>query len=155
VEQPDGDAVVRQVRIAARPDIVFSFFTDAERMVRWKGDRAELDPRPGGTYRVDMHGNVVRGEYVAVEPYTRVVFTWGWEGEGPVPPGASTVEVLLRPDGDGTLLTLMHRDLPDEMARANHAAGWDHYLPRLTETAAGRDPGPDPWAQAPAPSASA
>jgi uncharacterized protein YndB with AHSA1/START domain len=154
VEQPE-DAVVRQVRIAARPDIVFAHFTDPARMVRWKGAHAELDPRPGGAYRVDIHGNLVRGEYVAVEPFTRVVFTWGWEGGGPVPPGSSTVEVLLRPDGDGTLLTLRHTGLPDA-ARAAHTDGWDHYLPRLAETAAGGDPGPDPWAGGtPEPTASA
>jgi hypothetical protein len=33
-------------------------------------------------------------------------------------------------------------------AEAEHSTGWDHYLPRLAETAEGRDPGPDPWAQA-------
>ncbi|HEV7679136.1 MAG TPA: SRPBCC domain-containing protein [Candidatus Dormibacteraeota bacterium] len=145
--QPEQAEVVRVVRIQARPDIVFSFFTDPERMARWKGRSAVLDPRPGGIYQVDIHGNMVRGEYVAIEPYTRVVFTWGWEGEGPVQPGTSTVEVLLRPDGDGTVLTLRHGDLPDAAAAAEHAAGWDHFLPRLAATAEGRDPGPDPWAQ--------
>lgn len=131
--QPET-AVVRELRIAARPDIVFSYFTDPDRMVQWKGDRARLDPRPGGEYRVELHGSVVRGEYVAVEPYHRVVFTWGWEGDGPVQPGTSTVEVSLRPDGDGTLLTLRHSGLPDEQARAMHSEGWDNYLPRLAET---------------------
>jgi uncharacterized protein YndB with AHSA1/START domain len=138
VAQPDtdpGTAVVREMRIAARPDIVFAHFTDPERMVRWKGDRAELDPRPGGIYRVELHDSVARGEFVAVEPYHRVVFTWGWEGEGPVQPGTSTVEVLLKPDGDGTVLTLRHSGLPDEAARALHSEGWDHYLPQLAQTA--------------------
>lgn len=137
--QPEFDpdvAVVRELRIAARPDIVFAHFTDPERMVRWKGDRAELDPRPGGIYRVEVHGHAARGEFVAVEPYHRVVFTWGWEGEGPVQPGSSTVEVLLRPDGDGTWLTLRHTGLPDEEQRAMHSQGWDEFLPRLAETAA-------------------
>jgi uncharacterized protein YndB with AHSA1/START domain len=146
VAQPDT-AVVREMRIAARPDVVFAHFTDPERMVRWKGRHAELDPRPGGVYRVDMHGSVISGEYVAVEPYRRVVFTWGWEGEGPVPPGSSTVEVLLRPDGDGTVLTLRHSGLPDDAARAQHTQGWEHYLPRLARTAEGGDPGTDPWTQ--------
>jgi hypothetical protein len=26
-----------------------------------------------------------------------------------------------------------------------HATGWNHFLPRLTLTATGTDPGPDPW----------
>ena len=41
-----------EVRIQTRPDTVFEFFVDPEKMRRWKGTEAELDPRPGGTYRV-------------------------------------------------------------------------------------------------------
>jgi uncharacterized protein YndB with AHSA1/START domain len=147
VRPDDDNAVVREVRIEARPETVFAFFTDPAKMVRWKGSLAELDPRPGGMFRVDLHGNVARGEFVSIEPPTRVVFTWGWEGEGnPIPPGASTVEVTLTPDGDGTVLRLVHRNLPVE-AQGAHADGWDHFLPRLVEAAAGRDPGRDPWSE--------
>ncbi len=140
-------AVERELRIAARPEIVFSYFTDPEKLRRWKGVEAELDPRPGGIYRVNVTGgDVARGEYVAVEPPRRIVFTWGWEGEGQaVPPGSSTVEVTFEPDGDGTLLRLRHSGL-DAAQREAHSVGWEHYLPRLALAAAGADPGPDPWA---------
>jgi uncharacterized protein YndB with AHSA1/START domain len=70
------------VRIAARPETVFAFLTDPDKVTRWKGTAAELDPRPGGIYRVSgMGGSTALGEFVAVEPPTRVVFTWGWVGE--------------------------------------------------------------------------
>lgn len=142
--------VQREVRIDARPETVFEFFTDPEKMVLWKGTTAELDSRPGGTYRVNVAGeHVVRGEYVEIEPPTRIVVTWGWEEEGAsVEPGGSTVEVTLEPDGDGTLVRLSHRDLP-EAAREPHAMGWDHYLPRLAIAAAGGDAGPDTGPQIP------
>lgn len=82
-------------------------------------------------------------------PHSRVVFTWGWEAEGhPIPPGSSTVEISLEPDGQGTLLRLLHRGLPAD-ALAEHGHGWDHYLARLATTGAGGDPGPDPMAQVP------
>jgi uncharacterized protein YndB with AHSA1/START domain len=138
---------VREVRVAARPETVFPFFTDPAKMTLWKGVEADLDPRPGGIYRVDVTGrDVVRGQYVEVVPNRRVGFTWGWERSGsPLPPGASTVEVDLIPDGDGTIVRLTHRDLPAGETGA-FAAGWEHFLPRLAEAAAGRDPGPDPWA---------
>jgi len=141
------DAVVREVRVAARPETVFPFFTDPARMVLWKGVEADLDARPGGIYRVNVTGReVARGQYVEVVPNRRVVFTWGWEGAGsPLPPGASTVEVELIPDGDGTIVRLTHRDLPAE-AQGAHAEGWEHFLPRLAVAASGADPGPDPWA---------
>jgi uncharacterized protein YndB with AHSA1/START domain len=141
-------SVERVVRIAAPPETVFSYLIDPQKMVRWKGSKAELDPRPGGIYRVTMPGqNVARGEYVEVRRPERVVFTWGWEGDINLPPGSSTVEVTLTPDGDGTLLRLVHRDLP-ELGRKTHAEGWEHFLDRLATAARGGDPGPDPWAQA-------
>jgi hypothetical protein len=45
---------------------------------------------------------------------------------------------------DGTLLRMTHTGLPNAEQCASHAAGWAHYLGRLAEVAAGRDPGPDP-----------
>jgi uncharacterized protein YndB with AHSA1/START domain len=140
----DVDYVEKEVRIAARPEVVFEFFTDPVKMVRWKGVDAMLDPRPGGTYRVNVTGKeVALGEYVEIVPHSRIVFTWGWEGS-PIAPGSTTVEVTLTPDGDGTLLRLRHSGLAGEAA-LQHGEGWDHFLPRLALAAAGEDPGPDPW----------
>lgn len=144
-----GSAVVREVRISARPQTIFAFFTDPAQYVRWMGALATLDPRPGGTYRVTLNErDIVRGEYVEVVPYTRVVFTWGWEAPtNPVRPGSSTVQVDLIPDGDATIVRLTHRDLP-EAARPAHGAGWDLYLGRLAVVATGGEPGLDPNASA-------
>ena len=144
--QSESDAVEREVRIAARPETIFPFFIDPEKMVRWKGTSAELDPRPGGIYRVNVTGrDIARGEYVEVVPYSRVVFTWGWEADGsPVPPGSSTIEVTLTPDGDETAVRLRHLGLPAP-ARDLHAEGWEHYLARLATAAQGGDPGPDSY----------
>jgi uncharacterized protein YndB with AHSA1/START domain len=149
VEQPEVATVVeREIRIAARPETVFDFFVDPEKMRQWKGTKAELDPRPGGIYRAEINEQAfARGEYVEVEAPTRVVFTWGWEGqesgEHAVPPGSSRVEVDLTPDGDGTIVRLRHLDLPEE-SREIHGQGWDLYLGRLAHAAAGEDPGSDP-----------
>ena len=140
------EATEHEVRIAATPETVFGFFTDPEKMTRWKGTSAKLDPRPGGIYRVDVSGrDIAVGEYVEVDPPRRVVFTWGWEGNEHVPPGSSTVEVTLTADGDCTIVHLVHRGLPQGHG-PGHAEGWEHFLPRLEVAAAGGDPGPDPWA---------
>ncbi len=147
--KPEGAVVEREIRIAARPEIVFSFFTDPAKMIRWKGQSATLDPKPGGVYRVDFNGrHIVRGEYVEIVPYSRIVFTWGWEGDNsPLPPGSSTVEISLRADGDGTIVRVRHLNLPEKEVQS-HTEGWDHYLPRLQMAAEGRDPGPDSLAHA-------
>ncbi len=124
-------------RIAATPDEVFTYLTDPEKYTRWKGERAELDPRPGGLYRVRMGPDAVaRGEYVEVEPPSRVVFTWGWEGSGDVPPGSTTVEITLRPDGDGTLLRLRHTGFPSDADADLHREGWEMYVGRLVAVTA-------------------
>jgi uncharacterized protein YndB with AHSA1/START domain len=140
------DPLRNEIRIAAPPEVVFPYFTDPARMVDWMGIAALLDPRPGGTFRVEANGrDVVRGEYVEVQPPHRVVFTWGFEGSDPfVAPGCARVEVTLEPDGEGTLLTLLHHGLADR-AREAHAEGWSHYLARLEPVAGGRPPEPDPW----------
>lgn len=145
VEATGASVVEREIRIEASPETVFAFLTDPAKMVRWMGTRAVFEPRAGGAYGVDISwGSRVSGEVVEVVPGSRVVFTWGWEREVfPVAPGASTVEIVLEQDGDGTLLRLTHRDLPAEMT-AFHVLGWEHYLGRLALAAADRDPGRDP-----------
>ena len=145
--QGTSEEVRVQVLIAARPETVFSFFTDPAKIVRWKGRSAELDPRPGGSYRIDVNGrDVMAGNYVEVTPYTRIVYTFGWDNPGnPIRPGSTTVEVTFVPDGHGTVVTLVHRGLPAP-AREQHAMGWQHYLGRLVKAGAGIDPGPDPFA---------
>jgi hypothetical protein len=40
-------------------------------------------------------------------------------------------------------MRMTHSGLPTEEQVAAHAKGWTHYLARLTNAAAGRDPGPD------------
>lgn len=114
------------------------------------GRRAELDARPGGIYLVEINDQATaKGEFIELVPPSRVSFTFGWDGqeagsgEHGVPPGSSRVEITLAPDGDGTLVTLRHFDLPED-ARAMHGQGWELYLTRLEIAASGGDPGPDP-----------
>ncbi len=141
-----GD-IVREVRIEAPPHEVFPFFTDPDKMIVWKAVEATLDPRPGGIFRINVTGrDVARGEYVEIDPPRRVVFTFGWEAEAtPEPPGSTTVEVTLVPDGEGTLLRLVHSGVPEEV-REGSTKGWDHYLQRLVVASEGGEPRPDPWA---------
>ncbi len=132
-----------QLRLDAPPEQVFQYLTDAERYVRWQGVKAELDPRPGGLFRVWMDADTVaRGEFVEVEAPRRVVFTWGWEGNESVPPGSTTVELTLEADGDGTVLSLRHSGLPDGEAASMHDEGWRLFTGRLASVARGEDPGP-------------
>jgi uncharacterized protein YndB with AHSA1/START domain len=133
------------IRLEAPPHEVFWFLTDPERYVRWQGVKAELDPRPGGVYRVWMDADTIAsGVYVEVDPPRRVVFTWGWEGSAEVPPGTTTVELSLEAEGDGTILLLRHSGLPDGEAAAMHDEGWRLFTIRLSAVVRGADPEPTP-----------
>lgn len=142
-------SVQREIAISARPETVWEFLVDSDKATRWMGEHAELEARPGGKYVVGVLPNhTARGEFVEVDPPHRLVFTWGWDAneDGPnaVPPGSTTIEIELVPDGDGTLLRFFH-ELPTVQSAESHAHGWDHYLSRLAVAAGGGDAGVDPW----------
>jgi uncharacterized protein YndB with AHSA1/START domain len=122
-----NDVIVATEHIQAPPEVVFPYLTDPALIVKWIGDRAELDPQPGGVFSLDMGEVVAHGAYITVEPPYRVVFSWGISGSDALPPGGSTVEVVLTPDGDDTMVVLTHRDLPSTHI-GNHRAGWEQRL---------------------------
>jgi uncharacterized protein YndB with AHSA1/START domain len=109
------------------------------------GTEAQVEPQPGGLYLVNVTGTrFARGSFREVVPVHRLAYSWGFDGSEVVPPGSSLVEIDLIEQPDGTLLLMTHTGLPNAEQCAAHAEGWAHYLGRLAEVAAGRDPGPDP-----------
>ena len=147
-----GSSVVCEVRVKATPETIFPFLVDAELSARWFGRSASIQPRVGGAYRTEINDQIVAaGEIVELDEPRRVVLSFGWEGNEAVPPGSSRVEITLEPDGDETVVRLVHDGLPDGAAQ-QHGDGWDHYLPRLAIVATGADAGPDPHGQAAPPS---
>ena len=136
--------LVREIIIDAKPETIWPFLTDPERHVEWQGSVADIDPRPGGIYRVLVGGrHQSAGEYLEVVPMEKVVFTFGWEQDDhPIPPGSTTIEISLHPEGDKTRVRLVHRGLPDD-AVSDHGNGWAHYLGRLAIAATGGDAGAD------------
>ena len=141
-------SVERELAIDASPETVWEFLVDPEKLARWFGSQAWLDPRPGGKYRVDViQGHIASGEFVELDRPRRLVHTFGWEAEGgqenPVPVGSSTIEFELEPSGDGTILKFRHYGLPSSEVAQSHAHGWDHYLSRLVIAGRGDDPGED------------
>ena len=113
-----------EVDLPAPAEEVFRHLTDPAAMVRWMGQHATLRPVPGGAFEIDINGVPVRGHYLEIEPPRRVLVSWGVAGHPGLPPDQASI----------------------------HATGWQHFLERLARAAAGQDPGPDPWNQAPGPS---
>lgn len=130
------ETVVVERYIAASPATVFSFFSSTERWLLWQGVEATLEPRPGGIFRINVSGDgFASGRFLEVVPDRLVRFTWGWEmPERRIPPGSSTVQIELQPEGDGTLLRLTHTGLPPDWVEL-HRQGWEMYMGRLLDVA--------------------
>ncbi|MCL2453572.1 MAG: SRPBCC domain-containing protein [Alphaproteobacteria bacterium] len=128
-----------QIRINASPETVFGLLTDPAHMKTWFAELVEADARPGGLFRISGPDGVsIEGTYLEVIPIRKVVFTWG--GVEGLKPGQSTVEFLLEPDGQGTLVYLRHYGLPPPTVEA-HRRGWVYSgLAKLKDAAEGRRP---------------
>jgi uncharacterized protein YndB with AHSA1/START domain len=126
-------------RLNAAPAKVYAAWTEPEKIAKWFGPeeietlRAQADARVGGGFRVVMRSieseeHDVSGVYREVVPNQKLVFTWAWRS---TPERESLVTVLIRPDGDGSLLTLTHEQFFDEAARDRHESGWIGCLNKL------------------------
>ncbi|MFL5644174.1 MAG: SRPBCC domain-containing protein [Chloroflexota bacterium] len=132
-----GEDLAYELRIEAPAELVWRYWTEPDRLVRWMGKVATVEPEPGGIFRVDYgQGDVVSGEFLEVAAGRRAAFTWGWE----TPDGrtdAGRVEIELEPidDAAATLLRVRHAGL-DAESRKSHDEGWRHFLPQLAEAVA-------------------
>lgn len=138
-----ADPVAASVFIAAPPERVYEYFTQPAAIVRWMGEYALLEPEPNGQFTVDIRGTPVRGHFLELEPPHRLLISWGYAGSERVPPDATTVEVRLIAERDGTRVELEHRDLPADQT-TSHVSGWTHYLARLAVATLDGDAGHDP-----------
>lgn len=128
-------------RLNAPAAKVFEAWTDPEKIVQWFGPgqtlietvKADMDVRVGGNFRIsfktgDGEYHEVGGKYLDVTPPQRLVFSWAWHS---TPERVSQVTVVLRAEGDITLLTLTHDKFLNEEARDGYARGWTGTLDKL------------------------
>lgn len=118
----------RTVVIRATPETVFRFFTDSARWASWWGTGSAIDPRPGGKVYI-RHANGIEslGEVLEVRAPEHIVFTYGFAGGKPIPPGSSRVTIRLEPDPAGTRLSLVH-EFAESGPRDEHVQGWRFQL---------------------------
>lgn len=141
-----GDGAVAEVRrrLAAAPLTVFGAFADASLVSRWLTPSPEvtltvlaLEFRVGGVYRFAYHvpGRAtmfVNGAYDAIEPPSKIVFSWNIEPPDEHAGIRSEVTVTLTPDGSGTDLHIRHEQLTRPGAAARHAEGWRGAIDRMS-----------------------
>jgi uncharacterized protein YndB with AHSA1/START domain len=104
-KQQEALVVRRETHVPAPPAAVFALLTDPEKILRWMGTEANVEPQPGGIYFVNVTGaRCARGSFREVVPVHRLAYSFGWEGSDVMPPGSSLIEIDLLEQPDGTLL---------------------------------------------------
>jgi len=127
--------------INASIEKVFNAWLDAETLSRFMKPlpgmpdvRAEIDGRVGGRFRIYMQVDdreiLHHGEYLEINPYTKLVFTW----VSPFSTGGSTVSICFKALGDNrTRIDLRHVKFKGEEERVSHELGWSNVLKALSD----------------------
>lgn len=139
-------------KLPAPPHAVYRAWLEPDLVRRWMAPgsqqvtRVEIVERPGGAYRTwkaDPAGTILGGfdsELLELVEDRRLVFRWGFIGpqRRNGPSFDTLLTVALRPDGEGTVLSLDHERL-DELAAAmpeiaeSVESGWQSFLDELAE----------------------
>ena len=115
----DGGDLVFERIFDAPPEQVWKAFTDPERIPRWWGPHgtvttvAEMDVRPGGSWRYVSHANdrddvTFYGEYLEIEPPTRLRWTFLFDVEGVGPVGGPETFSFDDVDGKTKVTSIGH-----------------------------------------------
>jgi len=147
----DGGDLVFERTFEATVEQVWKAFTDATLIPRWWGPHgttttvAEMDVRPGGTWRFissapDREDVAFYGEYLEVEPPTRIRWTFMFVVEGVGPMGGPETHTFEDVDGRTKVTSISHLGSP-EMIEGALATGmikgaietWDRLEALLAE----------------------
>lgn len=84
-----------------------------------------LDPKVDGLFYWTLRGTSHYGRFIEINRPRRIQHTW-------VSPNTlgeeSTVTVTFNKQGEDTLMTLVHSDLPDTDRGRGHEKGWNYFL---------------------------
>src|SRR5262249_49076550 len=73
--------VRREIQVAAPAATIVAFLTDPEKIIRWMGSDATMEPHPGGLYLLKVNE---RGSFREVVPVHRLAYSFGWDGDADV-----------------------------------------------------------------------
>lgn len=133
---PDLTLTCRRL-LKATPEQIYQAWLDPAMITRYmtmspdlRCEEASADPRVGGHFAFTMVGDnrsPHTGTYTALDPFSRIAFTW----QSPWSAPESAVTITLTPVDGGTDVVLTHVKFTTEASRDNHAKGWTGILERL------------------------
>jgi uncharacterized protein YndB with AHSA1/START domain len=114
--------------IPATPQRIFTAWMDSAEHSAFTGDEATVVAEIGGEHRAA--GGYIQGRTLELNEGTRIVQSWRTTEFPPESPD-SRVEITLEPTLGGTLVTLLHTDIPVGQGD-RYRQGWnEYYLSRL------------------------
>ena len=138
----EGDAVTNESIlisevIPATPQRIFSAWMDSAEHSAFTGDEAIVVPEVGGEHQ--SAGGYIKGRTLELNEGSRIVQSWRTTEFPPESPD-SRVEITLEPTLGGTLVTLLHTDIPVGQGD-RYRQGWnEYYLSRLKTYFADSEP---------------
>ena len=129
-------------RLKRRPAKVFAAWTDPEKVKRLDGSgrRQGAERRMRRPHRRPISlgdaGARRRNNTTSAASIANSSRTGSWFSAGPgitTPERESLVTVDIKPDGDGSLLTLTHEQFFDADARDRHQGGWNSALDKMEQ----------------------
>lgn len=144
----DTDAEFTITRtLSAPPELVWRAWTDAAELAHWlhpagvSSAGVSCDVRVGGRYRYTMTNDETGeqfptgGEYLEIDPYRRLVFTWG-EPDAPVA-GTPVITLTFTEHGPGTDLVFHLRGFAGTPGDGFVFDGWAEALTNIGRHLAG------------------
>jgi uncharacterized protein YndB with AHSA1/START domain len=119
-------------RIPAPPNEVFDAWLNPKIPGNpWHlADKFTLDPKVDGLFYWSAKGKGIYGRFTEMERPGRIQHTW-------VSPNTlgheSMVTLSFEKEGEDTLMTLVHSDLPDHELARGHEKGWNYFLDTMRE----------------------
>jgi len=106
--------------IPAPPDVVYAAWLSSDEHSAMTGGAAHIDPREGGDF--DAWDGYIHGVTLTLEPFRRIVQTWRTQNFTEEH-ADSQIEVLFEGDGEGTLVRVLHSNVPDDQL-GYEQGGW-------------------------------
>ena len=113
--------------IPASPDEVFAGWLNPKIPGNpWNAaEKLILDPKVDGLFFWALNNTSHYGRFTEFEKSKRMQHTW----MSPKTMGQeSTVTLIFKKQGDGTLMTLIHSNLPDYEPAKGHEKGWGYFM---------------------------
>lgn len=125
----------------ASKQAVYNAWTQKEALTSWFAASSEmttivhkLELKIGGEYRVEMlepdgTSHIMHGEYIALNPFDQLVFTWKWESDEQNV--NSLVTINLTEKNGTTKMVLTHEKFDSQELADLHTEGWTGCLAQL------------------------